>query len=73
MSLQRLNDQEGELYDHKFDLEEKIFENLAHLIHAKWDAPTLKFDLVKFLTERDRIQENLYDVWDKIKDLEDKK
>ena len=73
MTLQRLKKQEDQLCDSKFDLEHEIFEKLDHLIGAKWDSNTLKFDLTKLVTEHDKVSGDLYDVWDKIKECEDEK
>ncbi|MCP6727262.1 MAG: hypothetical protein KJI69_04500 [Patescibacteria group bacterium] len=73
MSLQRLKEQEDQLCDSKFDLEFDIFEKLGSLIQAKWDSNSLKFDLSKMLSEHEKISVDLYDVWDEIKVLEDKK
>ena len=47
------------LLNEKFDIEEKVLDDLRTLIDANWDSDTVKLRLEGLMKERDKIYEEL--------------
>ena len=52
--------QEDNLLNEKFEIEEKVLEDLRTLIDANWDSDTVKLRLEGLLKERDKIYDELF-------------
>ena len=52
--------QENNLLDEKFEIEDKILDDLRTLIAASWDSNTVKFKLENSVKELDKIHEELF-------------
>ena len=48
------------LLNEKFEIEEKVLEDLRTLIDANWDSDTVKLRLEGLLKERDKIYDELF-------------
>ena len=48
------------LLNEKFDIEEKVLDDLRTLIDANWDSDTVKLRLEGLIKEQDKIYEELF-------------
>ena len=48
------------LFDEKFEIEEKVLDDLRTLIDADWDSNTVKLRLEGLVKERDKIYDELF-------------
>ena len=48
------------LLNEKFDIEEKVLDDLRTLIDANWDSDTVKLRLEGLMKEQDKIYEELF-------------
>jgi len=48
------------LLNEKFDIEEKVLDDLKTLIDANWDSDTVKLRLEGLMKEQDKIYEELF-------------
>ena len=48
------------LLNEKFDIEEKVLDDLRTLIDANWDSDTVKLRLEGWMKEQDKIYEELF-------------
>ena len=48
------------LFDEKFEIEEKVLDDLRTLIDAGWDSNTVKLRLEGLVKERDKIYDELF-------------
>ena len=48
------------LLNEKFEIEEKVLEDLRTLIDANWDSDTVKLRLEGLIKERDKIYDELF-------------
>ena len=52
--------QMDDLLNEKFEIEEKILDDLKTLIDASWDSNTVKLGLEGLVKEREKIYEELF-------------
>jgi len=60
------------LFDEKFEIEQKVLDELGTLIDAGWDSDTVKLRLEDLVKEREKIYEELFKLDEKEGKQEDK-